>query len=97
MLAAAAVVSLVAGCSASEGHIYRVVGAESSCDDSACPPGTVEYSLRLARSSETADAAQFYDLADGVPHRDGVGAYPECVLAQIDGTRLKSWEPAACP
>jgi len=39
----------------------------------------------------------FYDLADGVPHRDGVGAYPECVLAQIDGTRLKSWEPAACP
>lgn len=97
LLTAVAAALLVISCSTDDGAVYRVVGGGSSCDAEACPPGRATYSLRLVAPSESPADARSYDLAGDAQHRESVAAYPECVLARIDGGDVVSWEPASCP
>lgn len=97
IVAAAAVDLLTAGCSADDASIYRVVGGGSACDANACPPGTATYSLRLAEPAAPPADAQSLDIGENAQHFDDVGEYPDCVLAEIVGTEVESWEPASCP
>lgn len=95
--AAVAVALLAAGCSAGDASIYRVVGGGSACDADACPPGTATYSLRLAEPGAPPADARSFDLGENASGLDDVGEYPDCVLAEVVGTKVESWEPASCP
>lgn len=97
MVAAAAVALLSAGCSADDATIYRVVGGGTSCDTDACPPGSATYSLRLVQPDEPLADARSFDIAEEAPYRDDVGEYPDCLLAEVVGTEVQTWEPATCP
>jgi hypothetical protein len=97
IVTAVAIALLVAGCSTDDASIYRVVGGGTSCDADACPPGTPTYSLRLAEPGAPPADARSFDLGENAPGLDDVGEYPDCVLAEIVGTEVESWEPASCP
>jgi hypothetical protein len=97
IIAAAAVALLTAGCSADDASIYRVVGGGSACDADACPPGIATYSLRLADPGAPPADARSFEIGDNAPRLDDVGEYPDCILAEIVGPEVESWEPASCP
>ena len=97
IVAAAAAALLTAGCSADDVSIYRVLGGGSACAADACPQGTATYSLRLAEPGAPPADARSFDIGENAPRLDDVGEYPDCVLAEIVGTEVESWEPASCP
>lgn len=96
VVATTAAAVLLVSCGGESGTVHRVVGSGSTCD-STCPPDTARYSLQLAPTDGSLDAATLYELAESTEHRDNPDEYPECVRAVIDGDLIQSWEPESCP